>query len=452
MPTQDLGQPSSPRSRLRLWPVVLPLSVFLIYSLSPSVNSGDARMTYPTAVSIYRSLDLTIQDFPAVSEVTPAYDTVQIDEQIFMAYPWPTAVLLIPAAAFADIFFGVEPTSVSISSPNQTWPYELITAAVLMAVATRIFLLVVQHHGRLAQVISTIGLTFGSVWWSAVSRGMSQHAAAAPFVVLTLVLLVRSRDSNRHLEWLGAVVVLAFVMRPTMAITVAVCSVWILLRHREIFIRYVRAGLLVGVPFLLINLANYGVLLPSYYHSGPLSEGDIFSGLTGILLSPSRGLLISSPIVVIAIFGFLMRQREKLLDDVDLVLLSIVLLNLLAVISWPNWWGGSTFGPRLLAESIPIIFFYVAEGVQRFSLDHESLSFGKTTARSCLSVLLLWSIFVNLQGAVVRSTLCWNASPVFIDQSPERLWDWSDPQFLRGFKDLKAGVSVVEVFVRSCSE
>lgn len=451
MQNKGLTRGSSSRFQLRTLALVLPISVFFIYSLSPAVNSGDSRLAYPTAVSIYRSLDLAIQDFPAVAEIDPAYDTTTTSGEILMAYPWPTAVFLIPSAAFADAFFGVEPKSVSISSPNQTWPYEVLTAAALMAVATRMFLSAVQQHGRRAQVISSVGLAFGSVWWSAVSRGMSQHAAAAPFVVLMLVLLVRSRTSNRHLEWLGAVVALAFVMRPTMALAVAACSVWIFLRHRDVFTRYVLTGLSIGTPFLLVNLASYGDLLPGYYRTGPLFEGNVLSGLTGILLSPSRGLLIASPVVVIAVFGFLQRFREKLLDDVDLVLVAIVILNTFVVASWPNWWGGSTFGPRLLAESMPIVFFYVAEGVQRLSLSSEHRGIRKVAVRFSVPLLLLWSIFVNLQGAAVRSTLCWNARPMFIDNSPDRLWDWSDPQFLRGVNDLKAGVPITKVIVNSCS-
>jgi len=451
MPEEETKCRSSARSLLSKLTLVLPISVFLIYVLSPAVNSGDARMTYPTAVSIYQSLDLAIEDFPSVVEVAPSYDTTTLDDEIFMAYPWPTALFLVPSAAFADVFFGVEPKSVSIYSPNQTWPYEVFTAAVLMAVATRVFLLSIKHHGRRAQVISTVGLTFGSVWWSAVSRGMSQHAAAAPFVVLMLVLLVRSRTNNRNLEWLGAVVALAFVMRPTMAIALAVCSVWIFVRHREVFSRYVMTGLCIAVPFLLVNLASYGELLPGYYRTGPLLQGNLFSGLSGILLSPSRGLLISSPVVVIAAFGFIQRFREKLLDDVDLILLVILVLHILMVASWPNWWGGSTFGPRLLAESMPIIFFYVAEGVQRLSPCFEHRGIRKVAVRFCLPLLLLWSIFVNLQGAAVRSTLCWNASPMFIDNSSDRIWDWSDPQFLRGINDFKAGVPIAEVITKSCS-
>ncbi len=452
MRVADRARRASTRLSLKNWSTALPLAVFCIYVLSPAVNSGDARMTYPTAVSVYQSLDLKIQDFPSVLEIAPAYDTTTLDDEIFMAYPWPTALFLVPSAAFADVFFGVDPASISLSDPNQTWPYEVFTAAVLMAVAARLFLLAVQHLGRRAQFISAVGLTFGSVWWSAASRGMSQHAAAAPFVVLMLVLVVRARVCTRHLEWLGAVVALAFVMRPTMAFAVVVCSLWILLRHSRIFLRYVGAGLCVAIPFLLINLASFGTVLPGYYRSGPLAQGDVFSGLAGILLSPSRGLLITSPIVIIALAGLLHLRRERMFDDGDIVLITIVLLNLFVVASWPNWWGGSTFGPRLLSETMPIIFFYVAEGVQYLSRGDKRQHYWNVSTQLLLPLLLCWAVFVNSQGAALRSTLCWNAAPTFIDDYPERLWNWSDPQFLRGINDVKAGVPVTEVIAGSCSK
>jgi len=37
-----------------------------------------------------------------------------------------------------------------------------------------------------------------------------------------------------------------------------------------------------------------------------------------------------------------------------------------------------------------------------------------------------------------KATALWNNSPVDVDEAPGRVWDWTDPQFLRGVvrKDL----------------
>ena len=56
--------------------------------------------------------------------------------------------------------------------------------------------------------------------------------------------------------------------------------------------------------------------------------------------------------------------------------------------------------------------------------------------------LLLLSGWINSRGACDYATRIWNASPVSVDQSPGRLWDWRYPQFLAGL----VAVPAPEVF------
>jgi hypothetical protein len=42
------------------------------------------------------------------------------------------------------------------------------------------------------------------------------------------------------------------------------------------------------------------------------------------------------------------------------------------------------------------------------------------------------SVFINCRAATTVDVHRWNADPVDVDRQPERLWDWRDPQFLRG--------------------
>jgi hypothetical protein len=47
------------------------------------------------------------------------------------------------------------------------------------------------------------------------------------------------------------------------------------------------------------------------------------------------------------------------------------------------------------------------------------------------AVLAAWSFLVHFNGATNPRTFAWNHQPVNVDEHPERLWDWRDPQFLR---------------------
>jgi membrane protein YdbS with pleckstrin-like domain len=59
--------------------------------------------------------------------------------------------------------------------------------------------------------------------------------------------------------------------------------------------------------------------------------------------------------------------------------------------------------------------------------------------------VLVWSLFVSATGGVLYASACWNTTPVSVDVDPGRVWDWSDPQFLRPYQDLLSGRSVTEV-------
>ena len=48
------------------------------------------------------------------------------------------------------------------------------------------------------------------------------------------------------------------------------------------------------------------------------------------------------------------------------------------------------------------------------------------------ALLIGWSLFVHYRGANAADVMDWNGSPAPIDLYPQRVWDWRDPQWLRG--------------------
>jgi hypothetical protein len=42
-------------------------------------------------------------------------------------------------------------------------------------------------------------------------------------------------------------------------------------------------------------------------------------------------------------------------------------------------------------------------------------------------------MFINARGATSHATWLWNTRPIGVDERPERLWDWREPQFLAGW-------------------
>ncbi len=434
------------------------VSVFVVYLCSPAANVGDSRMSLPTAVSVYRHGDFSLDEYPQVRELAGSYDIVEHDGELLMGYPWPPALFLVPAAALADAIPGVDPGSLSVSNPNRTWLFELPMGALLAAMAVVLWALAIREevdHAQMATrsagALVVFTFAFSTVMWSSVSRGLSQHAAAAPFVALTLYLLVRSRRDPTVVPLLGLAVALAYVMRPTASVLVLVVTLWVLLCHRRYVVRYLAWACSVAVPWAMVNFAVYGSLIAPYYTADKLgSAADIPGHALGLLLSPSRGLVWFTPLAVLAPLGVWRRVRAGCWDSVDWVFVSVAVGVFAVVAAWPNWWGGSSFGPRLLTEAVPFICWYLLPAIARPHVLPSS-----RRARSANVVVLAMvsaGVLVNSQGAIARATLCWNTDPTLVDTQPNRLWEWDDPQAVRGVRRLFGGDSIRDVVIGSCSE
>ena len=142
------------------------------------------------------------------------------------------------------------------------------------------------------------------------------------------------------------------------------------------------------------------------------------AGLAGILISPSRGVLIFCPIVIFAAVGA-WRARH---DPHTVVRLTLPVAAF--IVAWSQyavWWGGHSYGPRYLSDiAIPL-------GVL---LGHGLLPLQRGWA-SVRTALAGWSIAVQLIGVVCYPGGGWNSIPADVDRAHERLWDWRDSQIVR---------------------
>jgi hypothetical protein len=87
------------------------------------------------------------------------------------------------------------------------------------------------------------------------------------------------------------------------------------------------------------------------YRAGGFS-GRFFAGLAGLLASPSRGLFVFSPVLLASVAGAILAWRSKpeLLRYLATGTISVLLYS-----CWGEWWGGSTFGYRIILEVAPAL-------------------------------------------------------------------------------------------------
>lgn len=208
--------------------------VFVVHSVSPSVQVTDSRLSVFTAYSVYRhrTLDLSRLPMRARSQIgTEDYDVVNHDGALLPFYPYGPMVMLTPAVAAADLA-GFDPAGLRLVGPNETWKIEVPSASLLVALSTLAMALIGYALTRGPERLRVrVGLTtalffgFGTAAWSTASRSFGQHTPAMFFIALALMVLIAgARTSRWSLVPAGAYLAAAYVMRPTSAITVAVLA------------------------------------------------------------------------------------------------------------------------------------------------------------------------------------------------------------------------------------
>src|SRR5262245_21235954 len=123
-------------------------------------------------------------------------------------------------------------------------------------------------------------------------------------LMLATALLIQQRGWRTI--WLGGNLGFAYIDRPTNAVPLAATAAWVLICRRRDMREFLLGVAAVLVPFLAANLAVYDHPLPPYYRPSFVGGHNRYAleALLGNLISPSRGLLVYSPIFAFSLAGF----------------------------------------------------------------------------------------------------------------------------------------------------
>jgi len=426
-------------------------ALFALYLAAPNSVVADSLRTVAVAESMVHRHSIQLDHFRDTMPI-PGYGVDHVDGHLLPTFPWAGAIFAVPVVAAYDGLhrLGVGPgTEAKIAqTQNDDWEFEVFTMALVVA-ATAVVMWEVgvlalagvpdpRRRRRLA-LLAALVFALGTSALSTASRSYWEHGPDMLCLSVALLLALRSRTHPRSVGWLGIPLAAAYAMRPTSAIPVVLFTVWVALKHRRELGRYIGCAALIGLPWLWVNHANWGQWLPPYYQAGRVGgNAQFWQALAGNMVSPARGLLIFSPVLALAVPGVALKLRRRSFDGLDAVLVLGVVGHWITISLFPHWWGGDSFGPRLFSDAVPFLVVLCLPVVEWLATVPRRTLRAMAAMGACVTATAL-SLLVNGQMAVFASAHCWNNVPSDVDADTAKLWNWGDPQFLRGVVRFVAG-------------
>jgi hypothetical protein len=418
-------------------------TVLLAHASSANVTSTDSAWTIHTAMSLVQQGNTDLDEYRDLIAGTPDLDYVieSVDGHLYTPYPVGASLLAAPVVFVIDRLSAVVSPLRFSDYLKQARPLEaeLFIASLLVALtAVVLYQLARRFLDRRGAVLFVLIFAFCTSAWSTASRALWQHGPSMLMLAIALYVVVLALDRPQLIQVLSLPLAFSFVVRPTNSLSILVFTLYVLLNYRRYFLRYLAWSLPVVVPFLIFNLSLYDALLSTYYRSYQDFRlgADFGEALIGPWISPARGLLIYSPILIFAGWGLSLNLRRNPHRRIDLTLLAIVALHCLVLAIWSMWWGGWSYGPRMLTDMLPYFMYWLIPVIAVLQRSAPAGSGPGLWRRQLLVpgflTLGVISFVINYRGATASPTFDWNRLPANVDEFPQRLWDLRDVQFLRG--------------------
>lgn len=429
---------------------------FLVFALSPVRRMGDSKYCLLVSQSLleHGAFDITeyslfnattegqAQEFknPISSRRGLPYQVERHRKRLYYYFPPGSSILSIPFVALSLPFHKAPAVDESYSEKNERRLQVILGSALMAGLAGFLFLaarvLINRSHSALLAIVGS----FGTMVWSTASRGLPSHTWGILLLTVVVYLLLKERengDSGKLIELvLATILAWAYFVRPTFSLSIAGVTCYYTYVKRRVPLVYLATGAFRLVLFLLYSHELYEQWLPNYYLPGRVHFGlneTFWKSLAGVLFSPSRGLFIFVPTVFACFYLSITYYKFIPHKSLALVAGTIIVLHIVLISSFRQWWGGYSYGPRLLTDVLPWLFLLgilTLKAREDASLTQSSIHWKRALELSLISVLVVAALFIHGIGAWSDAVWKWNETPTDIDTDPDRLWDWQHPQFL----------------------
>ncbi len=404
--------------------IIFALAMICYNANGKTIGSGDTLPARYLPFSILRQGSFYLDDYPFLHH-RKAYWARRIGDHYVSSYPVGAPIAALPWYA-AAIVAGTE------RAEQRSGDLEKLAAAGTVALSVAaLYAALCRVSTRRGAFWITLAYALGTSSLSLSSQALWQHGPSQLALSVAILCLVRAREAEAPWAGLaGLPLGFAVVCRQTNIALLLPLAVYVALVHRRQILFFAAAA---AVPLSFQLWYNAAYLGDAFALQVPLGfrfwRGRAMNTLPGLLVSPSRGLFVYSPVLVFSLVGFALAWRKR--GDLLVRTLAIgVLLDLAVHARWWVWWGGGCYGPRYLADLTPVLAVAIHPCVGLLERVRAwRIAFGATLA---------WSVLAHAAGAYWYNG-DWDKKLVGPNAGLyERLWSWNDNPLLNSFREASA--------------
>ncbi len=287
---------------------------------------------------------------------TPFY-LKKVNNHYLSAFPIIPGILAVPVYVL-PLVFGLPVTWLNLALLSR------ISAALIVSLSGYfMFKVLIKFLDDKKSLLLTCVYLFGTINFASISQALWQHGPLELFTIVSLYYLLDTKNLKRSLYFAGFFAGLSVITRPTALLPLIILGIYTLKKHGFFnLLRYITPVLIPLAFFFWYNSAFY-VDISNQGYASQLFEGwrtPLYKGFLGLWLSPSKGILIYSPVFIFSLVGsYIVLRRGAFMGDLFKCFLVIVLLHTLALGMWKHWYGGWSFGYRMASDIIPYLVLLI---------------------------------------------------------------------------------------------
>lgn len=404
----------------------------------------DSPWTIHTAYSMIYERNINLDEYSSLIQKNENYGIWKGTEHVYDYFPIGVSIIALPFVFAAEYVFELaliinpdlkanlqEKGFTLINVTNYYYVVEYFISSLIVAICACLGFLIAKRFITINQsLVITFVFAFCTSLWSVAGRELWTHGPMILCLLVAIYFLTRAELSTKNIVSLGLILAFSFIIRPTGLIFFSGILLYFILTNKKFASIYLFSGLGVFLLFFILNYSIYGTIFsPYYYYYANILSGGGHSGfleaLAANLLSPIKGLLIYSPILIFSIIGLYVKIKSKEFSKLDFSLILIFVLYYLSISLVSREWDGISYGPRYISDALPVLIFFMIPYFMypEYFRQKKLLSF-------VFIAFLLISFFIHTKGALSSSNRV-DEYRGNKENDSNNTWNWKEVPFLR---------------------